>query len=320
MPETSVLSPAEVEIVLKSAEARYTELGIPAETGDILFTREVAKATAQAAGEQEKKALGFSSPEPPAGANLKAIWGGLPAVLRQGLINALIGGGLGAAGGAGLGALTGCNVRESAITGGGAGALATSLTPLLLKLFGKAGSAAPEELAAIKQAALERMDEFRVPRVEAEKLLNDFVIRTAAAEEEAEYAKLAARLLSPEMALLPGLLSKPPKTAPPKKPKVPKGVKLPKGPKPPEAAKEAAGGLGRMGGPAAGGPGGNCVCPECGATAMHKVGAPCYSRKCPKCGATMTRATAKAKATTKKAAALAGKMSTAIAGLRQITA
>jgi len=67
MPETSVLSPAEVEIVLKSAEARYTELGIPAETGDILFTREVAKATAQAAGEQEKKALGcllYTSPSP----------------------------------------------------------------------------------------------------------------------------------------------------------------------------------------------------------------------------------------------------------------
>jgi len=48
-------------------------------------------------------------------------------------------------------------------------------------------------------------------------------------------------------------------------------------------------GLGRMGGPVAGGPGGKCVCKECGATATHKTGAPCSDIKCPKCGATMTR-------------------------------
>jgi len=48
------------------------------------------------------------------------------------------------------------------------------------------------------------------------------------------------------------------------------------------------GGRGRMGGMGIG-PGGNCVCPNCGATAPHQRGAPCYQMKCPKCGAQMTR-------------------------------
>ncbi len=48
-------------------------------------------------------------------------------------------------------------------------------------------------------------------------------------------------------------------------------------------------GRGRMGGPAAAGPGGQCVCPKCGAKATHKIGIPCYQQKCPKCGSPMTR-------------------------------
>jgi hypothetical protein len=48
--------------------------------------------------------------------------------------------------------------------------------------------------------------------------------------------------------------------------------------------------LGRMGGNLAGaGPGGQCVCPSCGATATHQVGVPCYRVKCPKCGTAMVR-------------------------------
>ena len=50
------------------------------------------------------------------------------------------------------------------------------------------------------------------------------------------------------------------------------------------------GGRGRMGGSNAGaGPGGQCVCPSCGATVTHQVGLPCYQIECPKCNASMVR-------------------------------
>jgi len=49
-------------------------------------------------------------------------------------------------------------------------------------------------------------------------------------------------------------------------------------------------GLGRMGGPFAAGPNGNCVCPKCGYKKQHQIGVPCYQMKCPKCGSQMTRA------------------------------
>ncbi len=51
------------------------------------------------------------------------------------------------------------------------------------------------------------------------------------------------------------------------------------------------GGRGRMGGNLPGsGPGGECVCPNCGTTVPHHAGTPCYSMNCPKCGTKMTRA------------------------------
>jgi hypothetical protein len=43
------------------------------------------------------------------------------------------------------------------------------------------------------------------------------------------------------------------------------------------------------GGPKAAGPGGNCVCPNCGKKITHKAGVPCYEEKCPDCGTQMIR-------------------------------
>ena len=49
-------------------------------------------------------------------------------------------------------------------------------------------------------------------------------------------------------------------------------------------------GMGRGGGNQSGaGPGGNCVCPNCGERAPHQQGAPCYEVNCPKCGTKMQR-------------------------------
>ena len=51
------------------------------------------------------------------------------------------------------------------------------------------------------------------------------------------------------------------------------------------------GGRGRMGGNRAGaGPGGQCVCPQCGTKVSHQVGTPCSSASCPQCGTRMMRA------------------------------
>jgi len=51
-------------------------------------------------------------------------------------------------------------------------------------------------------------------------------------------------------------------------------------------------GQGRRGGFSEG-PGGECVCPKCGETKIHKVDTPCHKEKCPKCGEDMTRRRAK---------------------------
>ena len=48
-------------------------------------------------------------------------------------------------------------------------------------------------------------------------------------------------------------------------------------------------GPGRMGGSKAAGPGGKCICPNCGHKVKHRAGQPCYDVKCPKCGTQMMR-------------------------------
>ena len=37
------------------------------------------------------------------------------------------------------------------------------------------------------------------------------------------------------------------------------------------------------------GPGGNCVCPECGKKVSHQRGTSCYDIACPKCGKKMIK-------------------------------
>ncbi len=69
----------------------------------------------------------------------------------------------------------------------------------------------------------------------------------------------------------------------------------PVGPGPLRPRREASRGLGRGGGrgrQSGGfglGPGGDCVCPNCGTRTPHQRGIPCYEQKCPKCGSLMTR-------------------------------
>lgn len=47
-------------------------------------------------------------------------------------------------------------------------------------------------------------------------------------------------------------------------------------------------GRGQKGGRGAG-PGGFCVCPQCGRREPHERGVPCFERTCPQCGTTMVR-------------------------------
>jgi len=49
------------------------------------------------------------------------------------------------------------------------------------------------------------------------------------------------------------------------------------------------GGRGRMGGSNAAGPGGSCICPNCGKIIPHQIGMPCYQVSCPNCGSKMVR-------------------------------
>ena len=49
------------------------------------------------------------------------------------------------------------------------------------------------------------------------------------------------------------------------------------------------GGQGMGGGRRGAGPGGNCVCPSCGAAVPHQAGVPCFQVNCPQCNTAMVR-------------------------------
>lgn len=49
------------------------------------------------------------------------------------------------------------------------------------------------------------------------------------------------------------------------------------------------GGSPGRGGDFSAGPGGYCVCPNCGERVPHQVRTPCNGQRCPKCGTAMTR-------------------------------
>ncbi|MFC1556464.1 PDZ domain-containing protein [candidate division KSB1 bacterium] len=65
------------------------------------------------------------------------------------------------------------------------------------------------------------------------------------------------------------------------------------GNRPPSAGQSMAQGSvgsGTYGSSGSGGPGGECVCPNCGTVVLHTASVPCYEIKCPKCGTPMVRA------------------------------
>lgn len=58
--------------------------------------------------------------------------------------------------------------------------------------------------------------------------------------------------------------------------------------------RRSGGGFGRCGQRGLGGgirigPGGKCLCPNCGHREPHERSVPCYTKKCPNCGTLMTR-------------------------------
>lgn len=59
---------------------------------------------------------------------------------------------------------------------------------------------------------------------------------------------------------------------------------------PPQRGSGKGMGGGRKGGNRSGaGPGGECICPQCGNKVTHQTGTPCYNISCPKCGTKMAR-------------------------------
>jgi hypothetical protein len=148
MPSLHEASPAEIDVFLKAASQRYTELGIePARAQQLL-----AATLVKLAGESGvlKQAVPVITPAANAissGAqNAGEAWDALPDPVRTGLINALIGGGLVGGGTAamnymGSGEVNKDQVLRNAALGAAGGALTPAISSLLQGVLGKMGSA-----------------------------------------------------------------------------------------------------------------------------------------------------------------------------------
>jgi hypothetical protein len=172
MQTLQTASPEEQAIVVKAAEARFTELGIPIETAAILFQNEITKSAKEMFSEKKgQSALPFMSSGSTPGGTLQDFWGALPPMLRSGIVNALVGGGIGALGGAGYGMMNNRNPADTAMQGAGYGALAGGFTPLLSNLLQKFSSDVDGTFNALTKAAMGSMVESGFTEKEAEQIL-----------------------------------------------------------------------------------------------------------------------------------------------------
>jgi hypothetical protein len=219
-------SPEAQAIVLKAAEDRYKELGVPVETAAVLFQNEITKSAQAMLGTMEKEGQmvqplvqGAST----AGGTIKDFWDALPPMVRQGLVNALIGGGIGAAGGAGYGALQGEDVGGAAARGAGYGALAGGITPFLSNLLQKFSADLDGTFDQLTKSAKDALVEVGFPTDDAEQILlmelQKVALSLGAYTSGADNKPKAAPKPKPAPAPKPGK-SKGPNEKPVKKPEI----------------------------------------------------------------------------------------------------
>lgn len=183
MQNLPTASPEEQQVVLKAAEQRYEQLGVPIETARTLFQNEVTKYAQQMLGTLEKEGQvvqGFRDSAGEIGTTLGDFWESLPPMLRQGLVNALIGGGVGALGGAGYGYLQGEDPGRMAGRGAGYGALAGAATPVLSSLLQKFSSDLDGTFQQLTKVAVKQMTDQGFTDKEAEQILLVHLQKTAA--------------------------------------------------------------------------------------------------------------------------------------------
>jgi hypothetical protein len=183
MKNLPTASPEEQQAVLKAAEQRYAQLGIPTETARVLFQNEVNKYAQQMLGSMQKEGQlveSLNQGTQDVGRSISDFWGSLPPMVRQGLVNALIGGGIGALGGAGYGALQGQDPGKLARRGAGYGAIAGAATPVLSNILNKYSGDLDSLFNTLVKSATEHMVKQGFSKQEAEQILLVKLQKTAA--------------------------------------------------------------------------------------------------------------------------------------------